>query len=241
VRAGLPQFFGIQDLVLPRQTEPTQMAEPAAVYGIKQVVFDQEISLTQNIILVQGRSALISTVQQIDKLHKLVQEDPLVNAAVSPEIAPTLSTLCHQAGLASTILFEDFPEPHHRESETAYQLRMERVEYVNQFCSREGIKPTVLADREMRNSLTHIDRDLADSLTEREGVGWFIDVAVETRADFDTHEDIDELRFCRSYIIGEDTILHLGQEMDLEKLRWQCVAVLAVVFGVDYDDQFQGS
>lgn len=52
------------------------MAEPAAIYGLKQVVFDQEISLPQNVILTQGRSALIPTVQQIDKLHELIQEDP---------------------------------------------------------------------------------------------------------------------------------------------------------------------
>jgi hypothetical protein len=216
-----------------------EISDPAAVWSMSKVVFDGEISSTQDIILSQGRSALVSTVDEIDNLHELVKEGPLVNASMkSPEIAVTLSNLCYQAGLASTILFEDGSQGHY-ESDTAHNLRMERIEYVRAFCSAEGIKPTVLKDREMRNSLTHIDERLADALTEKDGVGWFIDVAVKDRSAFTLPEGVDEVRFCRSYISQEDKILHLGQELDLQKLRWQCVAVLAVVFGVDYDGQFQ--
>lgn len=214
----------------------TDMNEPEAIWSTWRIVFDNEISTTQNVILSQGRSALRATIDRIDKLHGLVEESPLQNVGIHPDIPPTVSNLCYQAGLASTILFEDGDQGHF-ESDRAYKLRQKRVKYVNEFCSSQGVEPSLLLDREVRNSLTHIDERLADILTEEGGVGWFIDAAVRRRDEFEAPKEV-EVRFCRSYVIEEDRILHLGQELDLGELRRECVAVLAVVFGVDYDNQF---
>lgn len=208
------------------------MHQPAAIWSSALVVFDKEINLTQNVILVQGRSALRATIDRIDRLHEITHEGPIVNAGIHPDIAPTLSDLCYQAGLASTILFNDAKRGP-RESPEAYKLRQERAEYVKHWCSEQNFQPTTLLDREVRNSLTHIDERLADILTREPYVGWFLDVAVRNRHEFSAPDGIS-VQYCRSYVTEEDCILHLTQELSLAHLRAECAAVLAIVFGVDY-------
>jgi len=210
--------------------------QPEAIWSSSRIVFDKEVSTTQNVILAQGRSALSATVRRIDRLHELTREGPIKNAAFHPEIAPVLSDLCYQAGLASTILFNNSKQGY-RESQIAFKLRQERYEYVERYCSSQGINPVTLRDREVRNSLTHIDERLADILTEAPRRGWFINAAVGSKTEFVAPEGITA-NYCRSYAIKEDVILHLGNELDVSRLRDECVAVLAVVFGVDYDGQF---
>jgi hypothetical protein len=205
------------------------MNEPAAIWGFSKVVFDQEISRTQNIILSHGREALNAVLERIEALRKLIQSSPLVNAYPAPEIPSVLSDLCYQAGLASTILFNDIKKGR-RESEIAYRLRRERVDYVQKWCNTQYLNISILRNRDLRNALTHIDEHLADALAAEPNVGWFIDSAIASRREFSPPDGI-KMAFCRSYISDEDIIVHLGHEVTLRELANECAAVLAVVFG----------
>ena len=205
------------------------MNEPAAIWSTRRIVFDRDISLTQNLILSQGSAALAATLHRINSLRSLTATSPLQGTYRAPEIPSILSDLCHQAGLASTILFHDGKRGR-KESEYAYALRRQRVEYVNFWCSAQGVSTPTLKDRTVRNSLTHIDEHLADALSESNNVGWFVDVAVDTRSQFSSPDGITA-KFVRSYIRQEDLIVNLNKEISLEALRRDCAAVLAVVFG----------
>ncbi len=120
----------------------------------------------------------------------------------------------------------------HRESLEAYKLRRERIEYVKRWCSEKIFQPATLLDREVRNALTHIDERLADILTRASGAGWFIDVAARSRREFSAPDGIS-VRYYRSYVMEEDCIPHLGQELNLARLRAECVAIFAIVFEID--------
>jgi hypothetical protein len=197
------------------------MYEPAAIWSMNRIVFDREISSTQNVILSQGASALISTIRHIDRLRQLT--------VVSPEMAPTLSDICYQAGLASTILFNDSPKGS-KESQIAYAIRIERKQYVFALCAAQNLSILTLKDRDVRNALTHIDERLGQILTKEPNVGWYIDSAIHSRNQFDTPAGI-AIKYCRCYLMDEGKILHLGHELDVIDLRRQCVVVLAAVFG----------
>jgi len=206
------------------------MNEPAAIWGMQNIVFDKSISNTQNIILSQGREALKATVRRIKQLDSNARSGPLVNAGIDDQTHSITSDLCYQAGLASTILFNEARKGH-KESELAYQLRQERVEYVKKFLDEEKILTETLKNRELRNALTHIDERLADILTEKDNVGWFIDVALDPRG-WTTEKNL-EINYCRCYDLVHGKILHFGYELDLQKLLDECYAVLAIVFGID--------
>lgn len=49
------------------------MNEPAAIWASRQVVFDDEVSLTQNVILSQGSYALHGVLEQVSRLRMLVR------------------------------------------------------------------------------------------------------------------------------------------------------------------------
>ena len=206
------------------------MHQPAAIWALRVIVFDQAIGLAQNIILSQGQYALAAVVERIAKLRALVATSLLADTYTAPEIPGVLSDLCYQAGLASTILFNDSKRGH-KESVTAFDLRKERIRYVNDLCLAQGLDTPTLKDRSVRNALTHIDEYLGDAVTRRPNVGWFIDVAIESRTQFSLPEGL-ELGFCRSYIRAEDRLVHLGREISVSALEAECVAILAVVFGV---------
>lgn len=207
------------------------MNQPAAIWSMTRIVFDNDINLTQNVILTQGSSALIATIDRIEQLYNFIKSSPLTNAAIDRGIAPILSDLCAQAGIAATILFHKGPKGR-LESEVAYNLRMQRIQYVEKFCSEQSFIPKTLTNREVRNSLTHIDERLADILTKDSNIGWFIDTAIKKRDEFVAPNDIS-IKFCRCYVISENKILHLDQELDLEKLRQECIVLLAIVFGIE--------
>lgn len=205
------------------------MNEPAAIWALRRVVFDDQISITQNAILSQGSYALRGVLEQVAKLRAYVDQSPLANVYIAPEIPAVLSNLCYQAGLASTILFNDAKKGS-KESEYAYRLRKERIDYVRQWSGAQGVEAPLLRDRNLRNSLTHIDEHLADALTKRPMTGWFIDVAIKSR---EWHApDIVDIAFCRSYIQDEDKLVHLEHELVVSHLAAECQALLAVVFGV---------
>lgn len=209
------------------------MNKPAAIWSLTRIVFDKNISATQNIILTQASSALLATIDRIDRLYSLMKEGPLVNTSIhSAEIATILSDLCSQAGIAATILFNKGHKGR-QESEIAYTLRLERVEYVQSLCSQQRFQPKTLTNRKVRNSLTHLDERLADILTENPNVGWFIDSAISKRDEFTPESKEIEVKFCRCYIISENKILHLDQELDIQELRQECKVILAIVFGID--------
>ena len=207
------------------------MNQPAAIWSLTRIVFDNDINLTQNVILTQGSSALIATIDRIEQLYNFIKGSPLTNAAIDRGIAPILSDLCAQAGIAATILFHKGPKGR-LESDVAYNLRKQRIQYIEKFCTEQSFFPQTLTNREVRNSLTHIDERLADILTKDSNVGWFIDTAINKRDEFVAPKDI-LIKFCRCYIISENKILHLDQELDIEKLRQECIVLLAIIFGIE--------
>lgn len=209
------------------------MHDPAAIWSSRLVVFDKEISNTQNAILSQASTALSSTIDLIRNLRALINVSPIKNFYISdpPYLIPsTLSNLCYQAGLASTILFDDCKKKR-SESSTSYKLRIERVAYVKKWCATRGLKTPTLENRSMRNALTHIDEYMADALTKEGSTGWWIDSALKSRAEFMPPAGI-KMQFCRSYVNDEDKLLHLDKELSLKSLEEECSALLAVVFGV---------
>lgn len=209
----------------------TKMHNPISLYSYRLINFDADISLTQNVILTQGSTALASTINLIEKLKLLVNDGPITNAYFSPEIPNTLSNLCYQAGLASTILFNDSKRGS-KESAISFKLRTDRVAYVKHWCDIQSIDTPTLKNRGIRNALTHIDEYLADALTAESNVAWYIDMAIESRNQFETPSGIST-KFCRSYIKDENKILHLDKELCLKNLYIECHAGLAVVFGID--------
>jgi hypothetical protein len=217
------------------------MAQPAAIWSTRLIMFDGEVDATQNVILSQARNALHALIARIDQLHQLVGQDNLIEGLYTdPAIPGILSDLCAQQGLAETILFSENKRGS-KESLLAFSKRKERVAHVQKLC---GILPLpILKDRDLRNSLTHIDEKLPDELAAHDKTGWFIDVAVEKRGAFagmlgnqlNSPSGLSppglEVRYCRSYIASEDVILHFDHEVSLDKLRQEANIVLGAVFG----------
>lgn len=207
------------------------MHQPSAVWSTSTlVVFDRDISMAQNIVLSQGRSALAATISRCARLIELANHGPLENAGYHPEMSSVLSDLCYQAGLASTILFADGARGRN-ESPNAFALRKERVRYVKSFVENISFKLRHLPDRDLRNSLTHIDERLGDWLTKRPGVGWLIDSAIWNHLELKQPEPI-EVAYCRCYFMETREIAHLAHRVSVELLSAECQYVLAVVFGV---------
>lgn len=200
------------------------MPEPAAIWSTRRIMFDREIGATQNVILMQGASALRATIRHIDRLPQM--------HILHADIPSILSDLCYQAGLASTILFNDATKRGPKETPAAYDLRVARTAYVRALCDERGFDPRSLRDREVRNALTHIDERLGDILTGDETKGWYIDSVIQTRNQFDPPPGIT-INYCRCFLASEENILHLGHELNIKNLRTECLDVLAIVFGVD--------
>jgi hypothetical protein len=203
------------------------MAEPSAIWSMHLVVFDQSLSLTQNVIMSHARLAVQALIERIDRLHALVASFPrLTNMYPHRDIPATLSDLCFQQGIASTILFNDGARGS-KESSSAYKLRLSRIAYVQAKCA--SISTAVLSDRKVRNSLTHIEEYLAKAM-KKERTGWFIDAAIWRRDEFSAKEHGIDVAFCRTYIASEDTIIHLGHEISLNALREEADGVLAAIW-----------
>lgn len=118
-----------------------------------------------------------------------------------------------------------------QESKVAHQLRMDRIAYVQALCESQKIKIVLLRDRRIRNALTHIDERLADILTEKKNAKWFIDVTIDP-SEWQTVKPFED-NYCRCYDFINKKILHLGLELDILKLYYECLALLAAVFGFD--------
>jgi hypothetical protein len=205
------------------------MNEPVAIYGMQQIVFDKSISNTQNIILSQGREALKAVVRRIIELEDFSSAGSIQNAGTDDRAHSVISDLCYQAGIASTILLDNAKVK--QESKVAHQLRMDRIAYVQALCESQKIKIVLLRDRRIRNALTHIDERLADILTEKKNAKWFIDVTIDP-SEWQTVKPFED-NYCRCYDFINKKILHLGLELDILKLYYECLALLAAVFGFD--------
>lgn len=203
------------------------MVEPSAIWSDRRIVFDKSISLTQQIILSHGAVALQSLIKRIDYLHELVVFWPaLIDYHPHPEIPGTLSELAYHQGVASTILFNDQSRMTNENSGT-YQLRMGRLAYVKAKC--QNISTAVLADRKIRNSLTHVDEYLAKKLS-RPKTGWSIDSAFGRRDQFTAKQHGIDIAFCRTYISSEDVLIHFDNEISISALRAEAVNVLRAIW-----------
>lgn len=205
------------------------MNEPVAIYGMQQIVFDKSISNTQNIILSQGREALKAVVRRIIELEDFSSAGSIQNAGTDDRAHSVISDLCYQAGIASTIFLDNAKVK--QESKVTHQLRMDRIAYVQALCESQKIKIVLLRDRRIRNALTHIDERLADILTEKKNAKWFIDVTIDP-SEWQTVKPFED-NYCRCYDFINKKILHLGLELDILKLYYECLALLAAVFGFD--------
>lgn len=203
--------------------------EPSAIWSTRLVVFDKEISLTQNVIMSQGAAALSAMVARIDRLCELLSFIPnLIAMYPHPEIPQALTEICMHQGIACSILFNDSVRAN-GESASKYAGRIARAKYVGDYT--QGANLQILKSRAIRNRLVHIDEYLTSALDQKD-CGWFIDVAIHTRDQFTSNDGI-EVRFCRSLIVSEWMILHLGTEIHLPSLRNEAAMVLATVFGVE--------
>ncbi len=211
------------------------MTEPASIYSTRLIVFDRNISDTQNIILSQGKYALIAMCDKIFQLYEYLRAyTQLMDTYIHPDIPQTLSEICLHQGIASSILFND-SEKTSKENTHTYNLRMERFKYVKNFCAAQNVTVNILSDKAVRNRLVHIDEYLAKQLS-KPNTGWFIDSAVAFRDQFAAQNGA-ELQFCRSFIASEEIILHFDKEISTRKLWEEACAVLAVVFGEQQNKQ----
>ena len=103
---------------------------------------------------------------------------------------------------------------------------MERVAYVANRC--QNISIPNLKNRKVRNALAHLDEYLVEELAASQ-TGWFIDIAVRSRAEFKAPNNL-QINYCRSYIISEDRLLHFGHEVRLEDLKTEAKNVLSSVW-----------
>jgi hypothetical protein len=204
------------------------VAEPAALWSLRAVVFDKSISPTQNVILCHAWVALDAIINRIDHLRELVAAHPnFIDFHPHPEISSTLSDLAFQQGLASTILFNDAPRGQ-RESSAAYKLRLSRLAYVRQKCA--NIPISVLTNRQIRNSLVHIDEYLVREMAKPK-TGWLVDSAIARRDQFTAAQHGIDVAFCRTYISSEDVLIHFDNEISLIELRREANEVREAIYG----------
>ena len=194
-----------------------------SLYGLKNIIFDPEISDTQNLLLFQGATALCETVKNIDELGRINKK------IISADYGPLITNLANQAAMASRLLFDNNKKGP-RETDFSYGLRKERIAYVESFLKAQKIKIRLLKNTQFRNQVFHIDEYLSDRLGKREHEGWFIDMVIPEENTFSNN--CVSIKFCRTYISKEHKLKHLDIELDLSVLREECRTILGVVFGI---------
>jgi hypothetical protein len=214
------------------------MAEPAAIWGEKLIVWDNSLSKIHNILLGQASDALRALVRHIDRVHEAIdgrQFESIVNDHTLPSL---LSDICNQHAVACTILFDGVKRS--KENATLTTIRNERISLVKQRC--QGLNLRLLPDKKFRNTLIHIDEYLAKALRAH-NTGWAVDCVFTDRVSFlATLENPRgvEPAFCRCYAADEDLILHVGYQIHLGSLREEARAVLCAVFGLDPGEHPRG-
>lgn len=203
--------------------------EPAALWSTRLIVFDKSISMTQNVILSQGRYALQDLVRKIDILYDRLKYLPnLIDGYVHEEIPQIVGEICFHQGLASSIMFND-SERGNKETARSYRLRLERFKYIKDMCREAHTDVSLLGNRIIRNQIVHMDHYIAQAM-KKPNTGWFVDIAIARRDQFTAPPPL-EIGFCRCFIASEEIILHLDNEISVRKLRAEATSVLSIVFG----------
>lgn len=201
--------------------------QPGAIISPRLYVFDKDVSLSQNILLSQGRYALQEMLAAIGRMYRLINEPPHIDGVyLHRDIPATITEICFHSGIASNLLFNGSPKG--RESDTAYKSRVERHEYVRQLLADHNVKINVLADKAVRNKLQHVDQFLPTLLAD-EKVGWCIDVALEGRNAPFSKSHL-KFKFIRTFVVSEAKIVHLNTEISVAGLWHEATAVLSGVF-----------
>lgn len=200
-----------------------------AIWANHLVVFDKSLSLTQNVVITQGRGALQALIRRIDRLYQLLHDQPrLLDFYIHPEIPQVLTEIFAHQGVASSILFNGSPRPRD-ESARSYQLRIERFEYVRDLCDTASVSRAILTNRTLRNQLIHMDSHVEKAM-RTPNTGWFIDSAMAYRDQFQAPNGITT-GFCRTFISSEEVLIHLGHEISVKGLRQEATDVLRALFG----------
>jgi hypothetical protein len=201
------------------------MTEPSAIWSLRQIVTDNSISTTQNVILSYARNSLHTMIRNIDRVHQQTKVEGDNHIVYGEDLPSLLSDIVFHQGLASTLLFRDGPKGN-GESQKAFASRSERAAYVAQKC--DGLSLDALKNKKVRNSIAHLDEYLVEELAA-ESTGWWIDT-VQSRRDMFTAPNNLKVAFCRSYIIGEDKLLNFGNEIVLSDLKREAEQVLAAIW-----------
>jgi hypothetical protein len=210
-------------------TNLSSNTEPMAIWATHLVVFNKDLSLTQNVVMTQGRQALYALVKRIDRLYALLHENPqIIDLYLSPEIPYILTEICAHQGVASSILFNGSDRPND-ESARAYALRIERYKYVQDICDGNSIQRSLLTSRTLRNQLIHIDSYIEKAM-RTPNTGWAIDTAMTHRDQYQAPNGI-KTGFVRTFIASEEVLIHLGHEISIKELRREAENVLNAVFG----------
>jgi hypothetical protein len=203
--------------------------EPMAIWATHLVVFDKSLSLTQNVVMTQGRQALYALVKRIDRLYELLNESPqIIDCYLSPEIPYILTEVFTHQGTASSILFNSSPRAS-GEGARSYKLRIERFEYVRDICDQAQLSRSILTNRTLRNQLIHIDSYIEKAM-RTPYTGWSIDTAMAYRDQYQAPNGMN-VGFCRTFIVSEEKLLHFGHEISIKGLRREAENVLNAVFG----------
>ncbi len=206
------------------------MNGPSALWGTKLIVFDKEISLIQNVVLSTARDSLVALINRIDYLYSLIEVwGEKIYPPITPEIPYTIHDIFMHQGLAANIMFNKSIKGK-SESGSHYRLRVERAEYVDKYLV--DAKLNIFPNKRLRNKLAHADEAIEAAMQEQ-NTGWFVDACVGTRDEYSVPTKPDmRIAFCRCYIISENVISHLGEEVNLTALREEASIILAHVFGV---------
>lgn len=171
--------------------------------------------------------------QRIRAIGKIIDSKTLVNCVTDDRIVHLISDLFNQAGVAATILFNDNPQGGKKnDPDYVYALRLERVKYVEELLAAENVEVSILKDRDLRNSLTHIDEHLAKALTQDEQTSWWVDVCMDMTEKWEI-PGAKKVQFCRCLDFKTGHIIHLNHDVDIGTLLFECLIVLRVIFGID--------
>jgi hypothetical protein len=125
-----------------KQMGRIMQAQPAAVWSTRLMVFDTDnLSISHNVVMSQGRYALSTVAKKIDFLYSIIGPDIHKNAIYinNPDIPETLTEICLHQGIAANILFNN-SEKSQRESPSSYKARIERYNYSKPFATNEAFR-----------------------------------------------------------------------------------------------------
>ena len=136
-------------------------------------------------------------------------------------VAIALQRLCVDQAQAYACLFDRGTRS--SESRRMADARMARVQMVRQRC--EGIDLSELANRGVRNALSHFDERYLKALMEYRDGPWLQDIALSHWATISLSE-ADRARLIRVYVFEDDSLHLFGERLNLGPLRRTCEAAI---------------